>query len=145
MYPRSDDAAEARELVNWVKSAPAGRRGVDGGNPDMPYCTMSIADHVEEANNETFIVVQIEDQQALDAAESIAAVEHVDVLFLGPADYSVLNGFRGRFDHPTMQQALEKAAAAARNAGIHWVRTGVFAGSREDAIRDGCQVPLPQR
>ena len=40
MYPRCDDADEARQVVTWSKFAPLGRRGFDGGNPDMPYCTM---------------------------------------------------------------------------------------------------------
>ena len=42
MYPRCDDADEARQVVTWSKFAPLGRRGFDGGNPDMPYCTMPV-------------------------------------------------------------------------------------------------------
>jgi 4-hydroxy-2-oxoheptanedioate aldolase len=120
MYPRCDDAQEASQVVRCAKFAPLGKRGVDGGNPDMPYCTMPMGDYIEQANRETFIVIQLEEQHAVDAAASIAEVEHVDVLFLGPADYSVLSGFAGCFDHPTLHAALKKVARAARNAGIHW-------------------------
>src|SRR5690606_21345613 len=95
-------------------------RGIDGGNPDMPYCTMPLQEYIEAANRETFIVIQLEEPEAVDAAEEIARVKHIDVLFLGPADFSVLSGIPGRFDHPQMQKALEKVARAARNAGIHW-------------------------
>jgi 4-hydroxy-2-oxoheptanedioate aldolase len=82
MYPRCDDAAEAREVVRWSKFAPLGRRGVDGGNPDMPYCTMPLPEYIERANAETFLVIQIEDPAALEHVEEIAAVPGIDVLFL---------------------------------------------------------------
>src|SRR5262249_13706573 len=40
MYPRCDDADEARQVVAWAKFAPLGKRGFDGGNADAPYCSM---------------------------------------------------------------------------------------------------------
>lgn len=120
MYPRCESAAEAREVVSWSKFAPLGRRGFDGGNPDMPYCMAPMAEYLRQANEETFLVIQIEDDGALDQVEAIAAVEGVDVLFFGPSDYSVLAGIPGQFDHPRIQAAIERIAAAARNAGKHW-------------------------
>src|SRR5689334_25371974 len=66
MYPRCDDADEAREVVTWSKFAPMGRRGLDSGNPDTPYCSMPIDRYVREANEQTFLVVQIEDPAALE-------------------------------------------------------------------------------
>src|SRR3954470_3923150 len=50
MYPRCADAAEAREVVAWSKFAPLGRRGLDGANPDMPYCSMPVGEYVRAAN-----------------------------------------------------------------------------------------------
>lgn len=120
MYPRCDNADEAREVIKWAKFAPLGKRGFDGGNPDMPYCTMSMAEYIRQANEQTFMVIQIEEREALDQAEAIAAVPGVDVIFLGPADFSVLSGIPGEFDHPSMQKAVERVAKAARNAGKHW-------------------------
>src|SRR5215468_4126447 len=86
MYPRCDDAAEAREVVTWSKFAPLGRRGIDTGNPDTPYCMMPLPEYIRAANEQTFIVVQIEDPAALENVEAIAAVEGVDVLFFGYGD-----------------------------------------------------------
>jgi 4-hydroxy-2-oxoheptanedioate aldolase len=120
LYPRCDDAAEAREVVTWSKFAPLGKRGFDGGNPDMPYCTMPVESYVRQANAETFVVIQIEDQAALENARAIAEVEGVDALFFGPADFSILGGFPGQFDHPRIQEAIGKIADAARKAGKHW-------------------------
>lgn len=120
MYPRCDDAKEAAEVVKWAKFAPLGKRGLDGGNPDMPYASMAVPEYVRMANEETFIVIQIEEKHALDDAEKIASVPGVDVLFLGPGDFSLLSGFPGQFDHPEMSKALERIAQAARNSGKHW-------------------------
>ena len=128
MYPRCDDAAEAAEVVRWAKFAPAGVRGFDGGNPDMPYCTMPMDRYLREANEETFIVIQIEPPHALECADEIAAVEGVDVLMLGPADFTILSGIPGQFDHELVHDARRKIAAAAQRHGKHW---GCPSGSAE--------------
>ncbi|MSQ95996.1 MAG: aldolase [Gemmataceae bacterium] len=120
MYPRCDNAAEAKEVVAWSKFAPLGRRGFDGGNPDMPYCMGNMADYIRMANDETFLVLQLEDQQAVANARQIAEVDGVDVLFFGPADFTVLSGIPGQFDHPLVQEAIRTVADAARQAGKHW-------------------------
>lgn len=128
LYPRCDDAAEARQVVTWSKFAPLGRRGFDGGNPDMPYCSMPVDQYVRAANEQTFIVIQIEEPHALQNAQAIAEVEGVDALFLGPSDFSIISGIPGQFDHPTIQDAIRKVAEAARKAGKHW---GMPSGSVE--------------
>jgi 4-hydroxy-2-oxoheptanedioate aldolase len=128
MYPRCEDAAEAKQVVTWAKFAPLGKRGLDGGNPDMPYCTMPLDRYVREANEQTFLVIQIEDRHAVANARAIAEVEGVDVLFFGPADFTVLGGIPGQFDHPLVQQAIRDIAEAARKAGKHW---GMPSGSPE--------------
>jgi len=124
MYPRCDDAAEAAEVVRWAKFAPLGKRGFDGGNPDVPYCMMSMEEYIREANEQTFIVIQLEEDRAVDNARAIAEVEGVDVIFFGPADFSVLSGIPGQFDHPLVLKTVEKVAEAARKAGKHWGMPG---------------------
>jgi 4-hydroxy-2-oxoheptanedioate aldolase len=120
MYPRCDDAKEAAEVVRWSKFAPMGTRGFDGAGADMPYCSMPIPEYIAGANEETMIIIQLEDQGAVDAAEEIAAVEGVDALMLGIADYSILGGFPGQFDHPKVQDAIRNVAEAAKRQGKHW-------------------------
>jgi 4-hydroxy-2-oxoheptanedioate aldolase len=123
MYPRCNSAAEAREVVRWSKFAPIGERGFDGGNPDMPYCTMNIADYVREANEQVFVIVQLEDPKSIESADEIAAIEGIDALFFGPADFTVLSGIPGEFNHPSVQRAMEKISASCRRAGKAWGST----------------------
>jgi len=120
MYPRCSNAAEAAEVVKWSKFAPLGKRGFDGSGADMPYCTMPISDYIKQANENTFITIQLEEQSAVDQAEEIAAVPGVDALMLGPSDFSILEGVAGQFNHPKLQSAIQKIAEAAQNQGKHW-------------------------
>lgn len=120
MYPRCANAEEAREVVCWSKFAPLGRRGLDSGNADNPYCMTPLDLYVRQANEETFVVVQIEDPEALDHLDAIAEVEGVDVLFFGPADFSLLSGIPGQFEHPILWEAIQRIAQAAERAGKAW-------------------------
>ena len=130
MYPRCDDAREAAEVVQWAKFGPVGRRGFDGASPDVPYLSMPLDEYVEEANRQTFVIVQIESPEAVDKVDEIAAVEGVDILMFGPADFSILAGIPGQFDHDRVQEARRKIARAATRAGKYW---GCPAGTVEQA------------
>lgn len=125
MYPRCDDDAEAREVVRWAKFGPQGTRGFDGSGADNPYCATDFAEYIRRANEETWIVIQIEDPKALERVDEIAAVDGVDVVMLGPADFSILAGVPGQFDHPKIDEALRKVQAAAERHGKAWGTPGL--------------------
>jgi 4-hydroxy-2-oxoheptanedioate aldolase len=120
MYPRCDNADEARQVVRWAKFFPQGERGIDSAGADNPYCLMPLPEYLQAANEQTFVVIQIEDPRALEHADAIAAVSGVDVLFLGPGDFSILSGIAGQWDHARIQDAMQRVAAAAKRAGKHW-------------------------
>jgi 2-keto-3-deoxy-L-rhamnonate aldolase RhmA len=63
------------------------------------------------------VVVQIETPAAVEAAADIAAVDGVDVLFVGPLDLSVSLGCPGDFSQPHFVQALQQVIAACRAHG----------------------------
>jgi 4-hydroxy-2-oxoheptanedioate aldolase len=92
LYPRCDDAVEAKEVVRWAKFAPLGERGADTSNPDNPYVFNALSPYTKHANEETFVAIQIESPSAAKQAGAIASVEGVDMLFFGPADYGLLSG-----------------------------------------------------
>lgn len=123
MYPRCDSAEEAKEVVKWAKYAPIGKRGFDGSNPDVPYCMMPMNECIEQSNRETFVLIQMEEPHAVAQAEAIAAVPGVDMLMLGPGDFSVLTGIPGQFQHPSIAEAIKKVADAAKKHGKYWAAT----------------------
>jgi 4-hydroxy-2-oxoheptanedioate aldolase len=130
MYPRCETGEEAAEIARWARFAPQGERGIDGANPDNPYCFAPMAEYIKLANEHTLLVVQLESPKALDNAVAIAAVPGVDVLMLGPGDLSVLAGVPFQFDHQVVQDAYRRVAAAASEAGKWW---GTVAFSPEHA------------
>jgi 4-hydroxy-2-oxoheptanedioate aldolase len=142
MYPRCGSVEEAREVVRWAKFAPIGERGFDGSGADARYCTIPMADYIRQANQQTFVLIQIEDPNVLQHAEAIAAVPGVDMIMLGPADFSVLSGIPGQFDHPSVAAAIQTIANAAKKAGKHWVSTcGTLEAARR-VTEMGCRLVL---
>jgi 4-hydroxy-2-oxoheptanedioate aldolase len=117
MYPRCDNAAEAREVVRWAKFAPLGERGFMGANPDTPYCMVGMAQYVHEANERTWLAVQVESLAAVKQTRTIAEVEGVDVVFFGPGDFSVLTGVPGQFDHGKVPDAMREVCRETLAAG----------------------------
>ncbi|MGE3803242.1 MAG: HpcH/HpaI aldolase/citrate lyase family protein [Gemmataceae bacterium] len=113
-------AKEAEDIVRWAKFHPHGQRGVNGTGVDGRFGTMKLADYFERANEETFIAIQIENREAVEDVERIAAVKQVDLLFVGPADLSQSLGVPGDIKHPEVWQAIERVARAAQANGIHW-------------------------
>lgn len=144
MYPRCDNAEEAAEVVRWSKFAPLGTRGIDGGNPDMPYCTMPLTDYLREANEQTFTVIQLESPESIEHVDAIAAVEGVDVLFLGPGDFSILSGIPGQFDHQSILEARDSIAAAASAHGKHWGTVAFSPDHANELVKKGCRFVCHQ-
>lgn len=142
MYPRCESAEEARQVVDAVKFAPLGCRGFDGSGADMPYLSMPMDLYVQEANERTFIIIQIEDPAALQQAEAIASVPGVDAIMLGPGDFSILSGIPGQMDHPTIHQAVDTIAQAASNAGKDWACLTPSIDHCSRMIQNGARILL---
>ncbi len=65
MYPRCESADEAREVIRWAKFAPQGERGFDGGSADNNFGSYPAGDYTAKANQESWILIQIESPAAL--------------------------------------------------------------------------------
>ncbi len=140
MYPRCESAEEAAEVVKWSKFAPLGQRGFDSGNPDNPYCCVPPQQYVQQANDETFVVVQLESPSAIDQASEIAQVEGVDALILGPADFSILAGIPGELQHPMIDDALRRIAAACQATGKDWGCPGLTPTRSRELLDRGARL-----
>jgi 2-keto-3-deoxy-L-rhamnonate aldolase RhmA len=78
------------------------------------------AAYCRQANRETFICVQIEDREAVDRVEEIAATPGVDILFVGPADLAQSYGVPFQYDHDLVQSAMRRVAEVAKVHGKAW-------------------------
>jgi 2-dehydro-3-deoxyglucarate aldolase/4-hydroxy-2-oxoheptanedioate aldolase len=115
MFPRIDTADEAADCVRHLRYPPAGHRGVATYNRMCQYGLDPAA--LDRSDHDVLGVVQIETRPALDAVEDIAALDGVDVLFVGPRDLSHALDVPGHTRAPAYLAALERVLAAAKANG----------------------------
>jgi 4-hydroxy-2-oxoheptanedioate aldolase len=116
MVPYVNSAEEATRAAAAMRYPPDGVRGVARLNRACDFGP-NFSEYFTRANSHLLTVVQIETKAALENLDEIAAVDGVDVLFVGPLDLSVSLGVPDQFDHPLEQEALTQVVAACRKAG----------------------------
>jgi 4-hydroxy-2-oxoheptanedioate aldolase len=132
MLPRMDTAAEVAEAVRHLRYPPAGDRGVATYNRACRFGLDPGA--LARANGEVVGVVQIESASAVEQVDQIAALDGVDVLFVGPQDLSHNLGVPGDLQAATYLAAVERVRAAAARHGTACgllVRDGAAASARQ--------------
>jgi len=136
IVPHVRSAEEARRVVAAAKFSPIGDRSPVGGGgvPHLHYRSFPVIEATQALNDATMVVVMMETLEALEHVEEIAAVDGVDMLFIGTNDLTTEMGQMNNFDHPRVRGAYERTIAACRRNGKH-VGIGGFA-SRPDLIAE---------
>ena len=111
---------EARWVARNAKYPPIGRRGFENVMPDADLGFADSIEYIEHANRETFVMIQIEDVEALDHLDAILAVDGIDLCFVGPADLTLSMGIPLQTTHERYLDALKQVAAAAERHGVWW-------------------------
>ena len=118
MLPRLDTAEQVRAAVRhlyYPGTAAGGDRGVATYNR---ACRFGLdAGALDRANDQVLGVVQIESARAVAEAAEIAAIDGVDVLFVGPRDLSHDLGVPGQVTSPEFTAAIERVRVAAQEHG----------------------------
>ncbi len=109
LVPRLRSVEDARRCVEYCRYA--GLRGVARYNRSWHWGRTSRT--LAEADDETVCAVQIETREALEAVDEIAAVDGVDILFVGPVDLAHSLGLAGPADSPELMEVVAGVAAAA--------------------------------
>jgi 4-hydroxy-2-oxoheptanedioate aldolase len=116
IVPYVSTAAEAERAWRAMCYPPEGVRGVAKLNRACGF-GQDFEDYLARANRELLTVVQIETAEAVRNVREIAAVDGVDVLFIGPLDLSIALGVPQQFDDPKFREAMGIVSAACRDAG----------------------------
>jgi 2-keto-3-deoxy-L-rhamnonate aldolase RhmA len=117
VMPHIDSAEDAKEAVHYLRFPPVGHRATLGGLPQYDYLPVKAAQVAAEVNAVTLLAPMIESPQAVENAEAIAAVEGVDVLFIGVNDLAEGMGLSGQLDNPRVVDAVAEVARAAAAQG----------------------------
>lgn len=131
MVPHVMSKADAEMVAHYTKFQPVGRRPVDGGNGDGMYGLMDTPDYVRYSNEQKLTIIQIEDIEAYEEIEEIAAVPGIDMLFFGPADFSHSLGLLLDMDNERVVEARRRVAEVARRHGKLAGTVGSTANMRE--------------
>ncbi|WP_180898845.1 HpcH/HpaI aldolase family protein [Martelella soudanensis] len=115
LVPRVSSADEARAAVAATRFPPAGRRGVGPGR--AAGYGYRISELLKSANDTIVLAIQIETAEGLADIGEIAAVEGVDVIFIGPGDLSVSIDAMGPENADRLDAAIRRITDAARAAG----------------------------
>jgi 2-keto-3-deoxy-L-rhamnonate aldolase RhmA len=152
MVPMVETAAQAREIVSATRYPPAGRRGAAFGVAHDDYLSGSVADKIAAANERTMVIALVETAEGIKNVDEIAAVDGIDVIWLGHFDLTNFMGIPAQFQHPDYLAAVDKLTAAGKRHGkalgmmagdIAWGRDYMAKGF--NAVAYGLDIALFQR
>ncbi len=116
VVPHVNTKAEAENVVQGGKFAPIGQRGLFTSRQGY-----GVDNYLKIANDETSLIVLIEDIVAHDNLDEILEVDHIDAFFVAPSDFAASMGHIGDINHPDVQAkisaSIEKIVSSGRTAG----------------------------
>ena len=110
--PHVKSKEDAELVVRASKFAPLGQRGMFTSRQGI-----GIENYFKKANDETFVLVFIEDMEAIENLDSILEVNNIDVFFVGPGDLSQELGHIGEQNHPEVNKVVQNTINRITNKG----------------------------
>ncbi len=114
VIPHVDSAKKAEDMARAARFGHHGR-GYAGSSRWAGYATRPMPELLAQSRDETIVIAQIEEPEAVEVAGDIAAVDGVDGLFLGPADLSVGYGY----DHQNSDELMAAFKSVGEAAKAH--------------------------
>jgi 2-keto-3-deoxy-L-rhamnonate aldolase RhmA len=127
MVPMVESAEQARRIVEAAKYPPEGKRGfgplyADELDADFPATMARI-------NRELLLFAMVETVPGVENVDEIAAVEGIDLLWIGHGDLTSSLGITGRYDDKRYLDSVDQIFAA---ANAHGKPVGMMAVSPEE-------------
>jgi 2-dehydro-3-deoxyglucarate aldolase/4-hydroxy-2-oxoheptanedioate aldolase len=117
MVPMVESAEQAQKLVTSARYPPLGRRGAAFGVAHDDYTGGDIIAKMQSANDEVLLMAQIETEHGLENVDAIAAVDGIDILWIGHFDLTNFMGIPGQFTSNTFLDAVKRVIAACEKHG----------------------------
>ena len=113
MVPYVNTPEEARQAAAAMRYPPEGIRGVAKFNRACGF-GQDFDAYFRQANKNLLTIVQIETEEGIKNGAEIAAVDGIDVLFVGPLDLSVNLGIPQQYEHPRFLRAMDSVSKACK-------------------------------
>jgi 2-dehydro-3-deoxyglucarate aldolase/4-hydroxy-2-oxoheptanedioate aldolase len=130
MVPNVQTREEAESVVQATRYPPRGRRGAAFGFAQDDFQRGPVGPTIEALEARTLLIAQIESVEGLANVEQIAAVDGIDVLWVGHFDLTVSMGIPGAFGDQRFLDAMARVAGAAAGRGL-------AAGFNVDTVESG--------
>jgi 2-dehydro-3-deoxyglucarate aldolase/4-hydroxy-2-oxoheptanedioate aldolase len=132
MVPMVESAEVARHIVSCARYPTAGRRGSAFGiTPHDNFSTLPVGEKQKLANERTLVICMAETPKGIENVDAIAAVDGVDMIWLGHFDLTSFMGIPAKFDDPRFISAVDAIAAACRKHG----KTAAYLAGDEASAR----------
>ena len=138
IIPQIKTAQQVAQVVQFCKYPPEGTRSV--GIARAHSYGQKFQEYVENANDQTTIVIQIENIEAVKNIESIVRVPGIDCLFVGPYYLSASMGKTGLTTDPEVQKAIQQVKQSAQQAHIPLGIFGTTIRAVQPYIQDGYRL-----
>ena len=112
VVPHVNNRAEAEAVVEAAKFSPLGKRGMFTSRQGF-----GVGDYFKTANDQSLLIVLIEDIVAVRNIAEIVKVDHIDVFFVAPSDLATSMGHIGNPGQPEVQQTIDSAIKKIVEAG----------------------------
>jgi 4-hydroxy-2-oxoheptanedioate aldolase len=143
MIPQTSTPELAREAVDAMRYAPAGRRGLAGGRTFDYGRGAPMADLIPAINDRVMSIIQFEHIDALPHLEALLEIPGLDVLFVGPTDLGQSMGYGGQMGHPEVESVIQRVADTARGGGVALAIVAPDAEATNRRIAQGFQIVVP--
>lgn len=130
IFPHVENAEDAARCAAHCRFAPQGDRGVPAFFPQLGLVKPPLDEAIAALNAMTRVVVMLESAQAVSQADAIAAVDGVDILFVGASDLTVELGLPGDYRNPAVTDALDRIAQACARHG----KVAGIGGIKDEAL-----------
>lgn len=117
VFPFISSPAAAEQASRACRYPPRGARGSGSGLAEATWPT--VPSYFDSADDQVLVVAVIEQVEGVERCEEIAAIDGIDVLFVGTSDLSFSMGLRGNMMHPDVLKAAERVRDAAHRHGKH--------------------------
>jgi 2-keto-3-deoxy-L-rhamnonate aldolase RhmA len=110
--PHVNTRAEAEAVVEAAKFAPLGKRGMYTSRQGF-----GVDGYLKTANDQSLLLILIEDIVGVRNLDEILKVSHIDVFFVAPSDLATSMGHIGNIGHPDVQQTIDGAIRKIAQSG----------------------------
>ncbi len=138
--PRTESRSDVETLLSYLKFIPQGTRAIAPGYGNSDYCQpCDWRTWMDQQNEETVLVVHLETSAGYEHAEEIISTPGVDMVYVGPGDFSIAMGHPGKYDHPEVIGPMKEILALCLRYNVPFGTTASGIDAAGEWIKQGAR------